>query len=117
MRRTKIVATMGPATDTQEAVDSLVEAGVNVVRMNFSHDTPEKHKRRAEMVKIAAKKYGRTVAVLGDLQGPKIRIDRFEDDKIFLEVGDKFILDAALDEDAGSQERGVSLINHWQMKF
>ena len=105
MRRTKIVATMGPATDTQEAVDSLVKAGVNVVRMNFSHDTPEKHKRRAEMVKIAAKKYGRTVAVLGDLQGPKIRIDRFENDKIFLEIDDKFILDAALDESAGNQER------------
>ena len=83
MRRTKIVATMGPATDTQERVDSLVEAGVDVVRMSFSHDTPEKHKRRAEMVRIAAKKYGKIVAILADLQGPKIRIERFENNKIF----------------------------------
>lgn len=105
MRRTKIVATMGPATDTQETVDALVQAGVNVVRMNFSHDTPEKHKNRAAMVKIAAKKYGRTVAVLGDLQGPKIRIQRFEDDKITLTKGDAFILDAAHDSELGNQER------------
>ena len=105
MRRTKIVATMGPATDTQESVDALVKAGVNVVRMNFSHDTPEKHKNRAAMVKNSADKYGRTVAILGDLQGPKIRIQRFEDDKIFLKTGDTFILDAAHDSEAGNQER------------
>lgn len=105
MRRTKIVATMGPATDTQERVDSLVQAGVDVVRMNFSHDTPEKHKRRADMVRKSAKKYGRTVAILGDLQGPKIRIERFKNDKIFLKTGDKFILDADLESDAGNQER------------
>ena len=96
---------MGPSTDTQEAVDLLVKAGVNVVRMNFSHDTPEKHIRRAEMVRKAAKKYGRTVAILGDLQGPKIRINGFKNDKIFLNIGDHFILDAELDDDAGDQER------------
>lgn len=105
MRRTKIVATMGPATDTQERVDSLVEAGVDVVRMNFSHDTPEKHKHRAEMVRIAAKKYGKIVAVLADLQGPKIRIECFENNKIFLRAKDNFILDADLDGNAGNQER------------
>ena len=96
---------MGPATDTQESVDALIKAGANVVRMNFSHDTPEKHKNRAAMVKIAAKKYGRTVAILGDLQGPKIRIQRFENDKIILKIGDAFILDAAHDSEAGNQER------------
>jgi pyruvate kinase len=105
MRRTKIVATMGPATDTPEAVEALVAAGVNVVRMNFSHGSPEEHMKRAEMVRAAAKKLDTVVGILGDLQGPKIRIDRFADGKISLARGDAFILDAALDRDAGNQER------------
>jgi len=94
MRRTKIVATMGPATDTPESVEALVSAGVNVVRLNFSHGSPEEHMNRANMVREASKKLGRTVAILGDLQGPKIRIARFVDGRIFLSQGDKCILDA-----------------------
>ncbi len=105
MRRTKIIATMGPSTDTQEAVEALIRAGVNLVRLNFSHGSPEEHKRRAQMVNDAAEAVGRCVGILGDLQGPKIRIDRFADGPIKLSTGDKFILDAALDPNAGNQER------------
>lgn len=102
-RRTKIVATLGPATDTPEKIEALVKAGVNVVRLNFSHGSPEDHLRRATLVREAAAKVGRFVAVLGDLQGPKIRIARFADTKIQLQVGDRFALDASLDKLAGNQ--------------
>ncbi|MGV6858550.1 MAG: pyruvate kinase [bacterium] len=105
MRRTKIIATMGPATDSPEAVKSLILAGVNLVRLNFSHGSADEHKRRAKLVADAAKEAGRCVGILGDLQGPKIRIDRFADGRIQLEPGDSFILDAALDPNAGNQER------------
>jgi len=102
-RRTKIVATLGPATDTPEMIDRLVQAGVNVVRLNFSHGSPEDHKNRAQMVRDAAKRRGKFVAILGDLQGPKIRIARFVETKIQLAVGDRFALDASLDKNAGNQ--------------
>lgn len=102
-RRTKIVATLGPATDTPEMIDRLVAAGVNVVRLNFSHGSPEDHQRRAELVRESAAKQKRFVAILGDLQGPKIRIARFKDTKIQLSVGDRFALDASLDKTAGTQ--------------
>ncbi|HSG02907.1 MAG TPA: pyruvate kinase [Marinobacterium sp.] len=102
-RRTKIVATLGPATDTPEMIDRLVKAGVNVVRLNFSHGSPEDHKNRAQMVRDAARKRGKFVAILGDLQGPKIRIARFVESKIHLAVGDRFALDASLDKNAGNQ--------------
>lgn len=105
MRRTKIVATLGPATDTPEAIKALVAAGVDVVRLNFSHGIPEDHKRRANMVRAEAKEQGRTIGVLGDLQGPKIRIDRFIDGKIELAQGDSFILDANLDRNEGTKQR------------
>lgn len=105
MRRTKIVATMGPATDTPESVLKMISAGVDVVRMNFSHGEVEDHINRAKMVRDAADKLGWSVAILGDLQGPKIRIDRFKNDKINLEVGDTFILDANLDKHEGTEER------------
>jgi pyruvate kinase len=103
MRRTKIVATLGPATSTAESIDAIVEAGVNVVRLNFSHGSAEEHIARAEMVRSAAKKANRSVAILADLQGPKIRTERFKDGKIELKAGDKFILDAELAVDAGDQ--------------
>ena len=103
-RRTKIVATLGPATDTPEVLERLIQAGVNVVRLNFSHGSPDDHKNRAAMVRAAAAKAGRFVAILGDLQGPKIRIARFTNTKIQLAVGDKFALDAAMDKTAGTQE-------------
>ncbi|PID49764.1 MAG: pyruvate kinase [Proteobacteria bacterium] len=105
MRRTKIVATLGPATNTPEAMEALVCAGVDVVRLNFSHGTLEEHAARAQLVRDAAKKVGRTVGILGDLQGPKLRIGRFRDGKIMLKPGDHFILDASMDNGDGTQER------------
>ncbi|MBD3620456.1 MAG: pyruvate kinase [Chromatiales bacterium] len=104
MRRTKIIATMGPATDTPAVVERLVKAGVDVVRLNFSHGSPEEHQRRADMVREASKKLGRQVAILGDLQGPKIRIDRFKDGQVNLEEGAPFVLDADLDKNAGDEQ-------------
>src|SRR5690554_1777956 len=105
LRRTKIVSTLGPASESEEVLEKLILAGVNVVRLNFSHGSPEDHKKRAEDVRRLAKKHNRFVAVLGDLQGPKIRIARFADGPIQLELGDKFVLDASLERDAGTQER------------
>ncbi|MDX9768452.1 MAG: pyruvate kinase [Ectothiorhodospiraceae bacterium] len=105
MRRTKIIATLGPATDNPKVIAGLVDVGVNVVRLNFSHGSPEEHRRRAEMVRQAAENAGRCVGILGDLQGPKIRIDRFQDGKVELTEGDAFVLDGALDREAGTRER------------
>ncbi|MBT0586564.1 pyruvate kinase [Alteromonas oceanisediminis] len=102
-RRTKILATLGPATDTPERIEAILRAGANVVRMNFSHGNPEDHIARANKVRAAAKKLGIYVAILGDLQGPKIRVSRFKDGAIKLAQGDAFVLDAELDKDAGSQ--------------
>lgn len=104
LRRTKIVCTMGPSTDRDNNLEKIIAAGANVVRMNFSHGTPDDHIGRAERVRSIAKKLGKTVAILGDLQGPKIRVSTFKDGKIFLNVGDKFILDAELPKGEGTQE-------------
>ncbi len=106
LRRTKILATLGPATDDQRMLDNLIAAGVDVVRVNFSHGSHEEHQRRVEMVRDRARASGRQVGVLMDLQGPKIRIGRFRDPGgIKLEEGDRFILDAACPLDAGDQQR------------
>ena len=104
MRRTKIVATLGPATDTPESIEKLIAAGVNVVRLNFSHGSPEEHGQRAQMVRDAAAKLDKVVGILGDLQGPKIRIDRFRDGKITLAAGETFYLDSDLGVEDGNQE-------------
>ena len=105
MRRTKIVATMGPATDTPESIERMLAAGVDVVRMNFSHGEAEDHVKRAQMVRDAADRLDKVVAILGDLQGPKIRIERFKNDKVTINDGDTFILDPHLAKLAGTQER------------
>ncbi|AOU96850.1 pyruvate kinase [Acidihalobacter yilgarnensis] len=105
MRRTKIVATMGPATDQPGMIAAIVRAGVDVVRLNFSHGSPESHRERAEMIRAEAARQGRYVGVLGDLQGPKIRIDRFAEGKVNLIDGAHFILDGALGRDDGTQDR------------
>jgi len=102
MRRTKIVATMGPATDTAEVVEEMLMAGVDVVRMNFSHGNHEEHKARAKLVRDACAKTGKIVSILGDLQGPKIRIDRFIEGSVVISKGDVFVLDAGLDKEAGT---------------
>lgn len=106
IRRTKIVATLGPATDREGVLDAIIEAGVDVVRLNFSHGNPEDHRRRLKAVREAADRHGRAVAALGDLQGPKIRIARFAaEGGVKLEKGQSFILDVSLDRNAGDSER------------
>lgn len=105
LRRTKIVATLGPATDDPKVLDKMIQAGVDVVRLNFSHDVPEVHVRRAEAVRDRAQAHGRQVGVLVDLQGPKIRIGKFTNKKINLEEGQTFVLDADWPLDKGDNTR------------
>jgi pyruvate kinase len=104
-RRTKIVATLGPATDKAQVLDKIIESGVDVVRLNFSHDVHETHIARAEAARDRAKAHGREVGVLVDLQGPKIRIGKFKDGPVTLEEGDTFVLDMDMDLNAGTSER------------
>ena len=104
-RRTKILATLGPATDSLEKIQELIAAGANTVRMNFSHGQAEDHIERAKRVREAAKNLGKYVAILGDLQGPKIRVARFAEGAIQLSIGDSFTLDAELDRDAGDAKQ------------
>ena len=101
MRRTKIVATLGPASDRPGVLKELVDAGVDVCRLNLSHGSADDHRRRSREVRQIAKDLGRTVAVLADLQGPKIRIARFKNKSVMLNVGTRFVLDADLGSDDG----------------
>ena len=105
LRRTKIVATLGPATDDLKVLESLVVAGVDVVRLNFSHGTYEEQKWRADNIRKFAEKHGKAIGVLVDLQGPKIRTCKFKEGKVNLVEGDKFVLDAELGDEEGTNER------------
>lgn len=102
-RRTKIVSTLGPSTDQPGILDAILQAGVNVVRMNFSHGTAQDHRDRATKVRNIAAKLGTHVAILGDLQGPKIRVSTFKEGKVHLKVGDIFILDGDLPAGEGDK--------------
>ncbi|MCF8204275.1 MAG: pyruvate kinase [Methylotenera sp.] len=93
-RATKIVATLGPASNTPEVLEQMIRAGVDVVRLNFSHGKAQDHIDRATMVREAAARVGKSVAIMADLQGPKIRVGKFEGGKIELIPGAKFVLDA-----------------------
>ena len=104
LRRTKIVATLGPATSSPEVLKSIIAAGADVVRLNFSHGTPADHQQRAAMVLQAAKEVGRHVALLADLQGPKVRVARFTNNKVQLQEGQDFLLDPSMDLEAGTEE-------------
>jgi len=95
-RSTKIVATLGPASSSPDVLERMVRAGVDVVRLNFSHGSAEDHLARAALVKEIASRIGRTVAIMCDLQGPKIRVGKFKDGKVTLEKGQRFVLDAGL---------------------
>ena len=103
-RRTKIVATLGPATDDPDIIDRLIDAGVDVVRINLSHGSHEEHAKRADHVRNRARACGRQVGVLVDLQGPKIRCGGFSDGPIQLAEGDTFTLDVDYPIDQGNQE-------------
>jgi pyruvate kinase len=94
-RSTKIVATLGPSSSSRERLVALVAAGVDVVRLNFSHGTAADHKQRADLLREVAHKAGRTVGIMADLQGPKIRIGKFASGPVRLKAGQSFILDAA----------------------
>jgi pyruvate kinase len=101
LRRTKILATLGPATDKPGMLEGLFKAGVDVVRMNFSHGSAQDHINRADAIRELSRKTGRRVGILADLQGPKIRIARFKDTKVFLHEDQDFALDIDLDPNAG----------------
>jgi len=104
-RKTKIVTTLGPATDDFQVLKELISAGANVVRLNFSHGVADDHRKRAENVRQIAAELGCEVGILGDLQGPKIRVSTFRDKKVQLAIGDAFVLDGALPRGEGDQQR------------
>ncbi len=103
LRRTKILATLGPATDKPGVLENMFAAGLDVVRMNFSHGDAETHIQRANRVRELNKKTKRIVGILADLQGPKIRIARFKEDKVFLDEGQDFSLDIGLGTNDGDK--------------
>jgi pyruvate kinase len=104
LRRTKIVATLGPASDNPEVLRDMIDAGLNVVRINFSHGESDDHRRRVQALRETARQCGRQIGVMGDLQGPKIRLKRFKEGKIELEEGQSFFLDSSLGRFDGDQE-------------
>lgn len=104
VRRTKIVATLGPASTNRECLSALIKAGMDVARLNFSHGTADDHRQRAALVRELAAEQGRFVALMGDLQGPKIRIARFKEGKVQLRVGQRFTLSNDHPADAGTNE-------------
>jgi pyruvate kinase len=108
MRRTKIVATLGPSADRDDNLERMIEAGVDLVRLNFSHGDHAEHRRRFKAVRETAAGQGRDVGILMDLQGPKIRIQRFRDGSVELVEGQRFALDLNLDGEAGD-EHGVGV--------
>ncbi len=111
-RRTKIVATLGPATDDIAVLTAMVRAGLDVARVNFSHGSQDEHLRRIELVREASRRAGKIVGVLADLGGPKIRIEGFRDGPIQLAEGATFALDPRLATDAGTQtEVGIAYPN------
>ncbi len=104
-RRTKIVATLGPATDAPGVMDDLIAAGVDVARLNLSHDTHDRHRERIRHLREKSGAAGREVALLVDLQGPKIRIGQFRDGAVTLAAGDAFAIDAACPLEDGNGQR------------
>jgi len=109
LRRTKIIATLGPATDDPEVLERLIVAGANVLRLNMSHGSTEDQIKRASMVREVASRVGREVGLLADLQGPKIRVERFAGGAVELASGDPFTLDAEDVSTPGNRDRvGVS---------
>jgi len=103
-RRTRILATLGPATDAPEALMALLRAGTDAVRINYSHGSQADQARRVQQVRAAAAEIERDIAILADLQGPKIRIERFANGPVTLTVGARFALDTAHPADAGNED-------------
>lgn len=104
VRRTKVVATLGPASSSPERIEALILAGMDVARLNFSHGTAQEHRQRVELVRSIAARHGRYVGIMGDLQGPKIRIARFAEDMVVLQESSRFTLSNSHPRDAGTAE-------------
>jgi pyruvate kinase len=110
LRRTKIVATLGPASDHKKTLRKMIDAGLDVARLNFSHGDADEHRQRVKELREVARKCGRDVGLLADLQGPKIRVLRFKERSVELKDGEPFFLDSELGIDDGTQEGvGVAL--------
>lgn len=105
LRHTKIIATLGPATDSEEVMSELMDAGIDLVRLNFSHGTAEEHAWRVKTLRKLSREKSYEVGVLGDLQGAKIRVGVFKENKIILNLGDTFCIDINLDIQDGDQHR------------
>ena len=103
MRKTKIIATLGPATASEAMIERMIRAGVNVFRLNFSHGSAEQHLQMSERVRVVATRLREEIALLADLQGPKIRIAGFAEGSVLLNQGEHFILDADLAPQLGSR--------------
>ena len=103
-RRTKIIASLGPSTDKAKALSALIREGVDVARINMSHGSLEEHRRRATELRECAREFDRPVALLLDLQGPKIRIQGFSRGKVQLRNGRRFIIDSELGPEDGTED-------------
>src|SRR5450755_2594068 len=108
MRRTKIVATVGPASREPETLMRMIDAGLDVARLNFSHGSRELHAENAERIRAAAKAVGRQVAILQDLPGPKLRIGPLQNDIAELKRGDKLVLICGAGEVGNAQRMAVT---------
>jgi len=104
MRRTKILATLGPSSESREALTAMIKAGVNAVRCNFSHGNAEEHRKRVDLIRSIAKEQDTYVGILGDLQGPKIRLSKFKNGSEMLKKDQKFILDSDLGVNDGNDK-------------
>jgi pyruvate kinase len=106
-RSTKIVATLGPASSDAATLERMFLAGVDVVRLNFSHGSADDHRKRAQLVRETCRKVDRAVGIMADLQGPKIRVGKFRDAKVTLNAGETFVLDAGLEEPGDATRVGL----------
>ncbi len=104
-RRTKIVATVGPATDDPAVLEELLAAGADCLRINFSHGDARQREMRVRLIREVSARLGRDVGIMGDLQGPKIRIESFVDGEVLLEDGAEFVLDTDMDPNGGTQDK------------
>ncbi|MDB6096701.1 MAG: pyk [Francisellaceae bacterium] len=105
LRRTKIIATLGPAVDQDGMLEKIIKAGVNLVRINMSHGSYEEHQKRIDLTRSIARSLNKSIGILIDLQGPKIRIARFKEGPIQLTNGQRFILDAEFDTNSGNKDK------------
>lgn len=104
-RRTKIIATIGPASESEEELTAMIKAGMNLARLNFSHGTANEHIQRAKRIRAVARKLNCDVGILADLQGPKIRIACFKGDSVELKADASFVLDPSIAENAGDENQ------------